>query len=116
MCLAPVKSAYEGEPFNAALDRKHGFPDYAARYFARGLHFWSAMRIGNWHETRCKAYQPLTLFPKGGFVTMSIHNLRNDAAATNITENSTTDRDAMTRAMALNLADLAQIVYSTFRR
>jgi hypothetical protein len=43
MCLAPVKSAYEGEPFNAALGREKGFPEYAAHYFGRALHFWRAM-------------------------------------------------------------------------
>jgi hypothetical protein len=43
MCLAPVKTAYECEPFNQALGRDHGLPELAARCFGRALHFWRAM-------------------------------------------------------------------------
>ncbi len=43
MCLAPIKTAYECEPFNDALGRENGLPVHAARCFGQALRFWNAM-------------------------------------------------------------------------
>lgn len=43
MCLAPIKMAYEGEPFNEAVGRTNGSPTHAARCISHALHFWQAM-------------------------------------------------------------------------
>lgn len=44
LCLAPIKTAYEGELFNNALERTHGFAIHAARCIGRALYYWQAMR------------------------------------------------------------------------
>ncbi len=43
MCLAPIKTAYECEPFNDALGRKNGLPPHAAHCFGNALHYWQSM-------------------------------------------------------------------------
>lgn len=45
MCLAPIKMAYEGELFNAAIGRANGSPEHAARCLAHALHRWQSMPL-----------------------------------------------------------------------
>jgi hypothetical protein len=50
MCLAPIKTAYECEPFNLALGRVNGLPQLAAHCFGHALHFWHAMNGTKTHD------------------------------------------------------------------
>ncbi|MEM7126939.1 MAG: GNAT family N-acetyltransferase [Chloroflexota bacterium] len=60
MCLAPIKTAYECEPFNEALGRQDGLPPHAARCFASALHYWQAM--AGYHDLNIRTIAKDELF------------------------------------------------------
>ncbi len=50
ICLAPIKTAYEGEVFNEAIRRENGSPSHAARCFGKAMHYWQALDQGRGEE------------------------------------------------------------------
>ena len=61
MCLAPIKMAYECEPFNQAIGRENGSPDHAARCLGQALHYWQAM--AGYHDLNIRAISKDELVP-----------------------------------------------------
>ena len=50
ICLASIKTAYEGEVFNEAIGRENGSPTHAARCFGKAMHYWQALDQGRREE------------------------------------------------------------------